>query len=196
MLMNVYDFDNTIYRGDSAYRFFMFELLRRPKVLLYVPEIALAAISYYVFHIGTKTRFKEKMYRYLKVCDTERDVRAFWKKNINRIKPFYKDIHKDDDVIISASAEFLLKPLEDELGFTVLASRVSPSNGKTLGNNCYHEEKVRRFLELRPDGKIDSFYSDSYADEPLARLADKAYMVRGEDISPWNFERHKRRLRT
>ena len=194
--MNVYDFDNTIFDGDSTYRFVRFCLRRHPRVILYLPRIGCAALKYYVFHIGTKTRFKEKMYRFLKVCRTDEDVAAFWKQNLHRIKDFYRQIHRDDDVIVSASPEFLLKPLEKSLGVTVIASRVSPIDGTTTGENCYHAEKVRRFREVYPDGGIDSFYSDSYSDEPLALLADKAYIVTENEITPWDYSHHKKNLRT
>ena len=194
--MNVFDFDNTIFSGDSTACFIRFEMLRRPAALLYLPKMAFYAFRYYALRTDTKTRFKEKMYSFLKVCDTEPDVKEFWKKHINRIKPFYKEISENSDVIISASPEFLLKPLEDRLGITVIASRVSPKDGTTDGENCYHAEKVRRFTELFGEAEIDSFYSDSYSDEPLAVLAKRAYIVDGDDILPWDFNKHKKKLRT
>ena len=194
--MNVYDFDNTIFSGDSTYRFILFELRRHPAAIAYLPKTAFAAFCYYTLHIGTKTQFKEKLYSLLKVCDTDRDVPLFWEKNIGRIKGFYRENHRDDDVIISASPEFLLKPLEEKLGVTVIASRVSPADGKTTGQNCYYDEKVRRFYERYPSGIIENFYSDSYSDEPLARIAQSAYIVNDDLVTQWDFSRHKKRLRT
>ena len=194
--MNVYDFDNTIYRGDSTYDFFWFSVFRHPKTLLYIPRIAFAAFRYYTLHIGTKTGFKEKMYTFLKACDAEKDVEEFWKSRATRIKSFYLDQRRDDDLIISASPEFLLKPVGSIVGFTVIASRVSPVDGKTDGENCYHQEKVSRFSASYPDGKIERFYSDSYSDEPLALLAEKAFIVKGDRIIPWDYEKHKRNIRT
>lgn len=194
--MNVFDFDKTIFYGDSTYRFFLFSLRRHPSIFFRLPCIAICAMRYYTFHIGTKTEFKEKMYGFLKCCDTEKDVEDFWDKNISRIKPLYNEIHRDDDLIISASPEFLLKPLEKRLGITVIASRVSPNDGKTTGLNCYHEEKVRRFREIYQDTQIGSFYSDSYSDEPLALLAQNAYIVDGDSIIPWDYSKHKKNLRT
>lgn len=193
--MNVFDFDQTIYKGDSTGDFVFYCMKRHPKALLYVPMIGYASMKYYIFHRGTKTQFKEKMYRFLKVCDTENDVRAFWSKKLCNIKEWYREIHRDDDVVISASPEFLLKPLETQLHIRVIASRVSPIDGKTTGENCYHAEKVRRFREVFPDGEIDGFYSDSYSDEPLAHLAKKAYIVRGETLTAWDYQRHKKNLR-
>ena len=194
--MNVFDFDETIYDGDSTRDFILWCMRRRPKTLLYLPVIGYSSLRYYAFHIGTKTEFKERMYRFLKAVDGERDVERFWKEKLNGIKRFYRKIHRDDDVIISASPEFLLKPLEEKLKITVIASKVDIKTGAYDGLNCYHAEKVRRFRELFPNGRIKAFYSDSYSDEPLALLADKAYIVDGETLTDWDYTKHKTHLRT
>ena len=194
--MNVFDFDETIYHGDSTRDFVLFCMKRHPKALLYTPYIGYAALRYYLFHCGNKTQFKEKMYRFLKACDTENDVESFWSTHIDGIKAYYIKMRRDDDLIISASPEFLLKPLEKKLHFTVIASRVNPADGTTTGENCYHAEKVRRLREQYPDAEIDEFYSDSYSDEPLALLAKKAYIVDGETLIEWDYSKHKKNLRT
>jgi len=194
--MNVYDFDNTIFDGDSTFGFVRFCMKRHPKALLYLPKIALASLRYYAFHRGNKTQFKEKMYSFLKACDTERDVEKYWQKNLPRVKDFYRAQHRDDDLIISASPEFLLKPLEKLLNITVIASRVDPHSGRTTGLNCYHEEKVRRFRELFPNAAVERFYSDSYSDEPLALLAKEAFIVEGDTLIEWDYSRHKTNQRT
>ena len=96
---------------------------------------------------------------------------------------------KSDDVIISASPEFLLEPIIKKLDIsTLIASRVDKHTGLYDGINCHGKEKVRRFYEVFPDGKIDEFYSDSYSDTPLAEIADKAYIVKGEELSEWIFK--------
>ena len=74
--MNVYDFDDTIYHGDSTRHFFFWCFRHHPKTLLYIPLFGYATLRYYAFHIGTKTEFKERMYRFLKVIDGEEDVEA------------------------------------------------------------------------------------------------------------------------
>lgn len=194
--MNVFDFDETIYSGDSTRAFIFWCFRHYPKTLLYLPLIGCASVRYYTFHIGTKTEFKEKMYRFLKAIKGDEDVERFWDEKISGIKAFYHEIHRDDDVIISASPEFLLKPLEEKLHITVIASKVDIHTGRYDGLNCYHAEKVKRFRELYPDGKIESFYSDSYSDEPLALLADKAYIVDGDNLIDWDYNKHKKHLRT
>ncbi len=192
--MNIYDMDKTIYNGDSTADFFIHCVFHRPKVLLCIPKMIGAFFKYYIFHIGTKTQFKEKIYTFLKVINTEKEVAAFWEKHLSKIKRFYLHQKREDDIIISASPEFLLKPLEEKLNIRVIASQISPLDGTTLSENCYHEEKVRRLYTEYSDAHVEKFYSDSYSDEPLAKLAESAFIVKGEKIIPWNFEIHKKNI--
>ena len=185
--MNVYDFDNTIFDGDSTARFYRFCLNRHKKNLLLAPSMLAAAARCYVFKTRNKTQFKEVMYRFLRRCDTERDVADFWQREKTRIKPFYLAQQQQDDIIISASPLFLLEPVCRELGIRhLIASRVDPKTGKYDGENCHGEEKVRRFREEFGDAVIDCFYSDSHNDDPLAKIARKAYLVKGNEITDWN----------
>lgn len=188
--MNVYDFDNTIYDGDSTLDFYLFCLRRHKKIALCLPSLIFAYIKYYVLRIGNKTQFKETMYRFLRYCDIDKDINDFWQIYIKKIKGFYKDQHKSDDVIISASPEFLLSPLKKMLDINVIASKVDKNTGKYNGTNCYYDEKVRRFYQQYPDSKIDNFYSDHYSDEPLAKIAEHAYIVDDDIILNWNYSRH------
>lgn len=188
--MNVYDFDNTIYDGDSTFDFYLFCLRRHKKILLLLPSLLFAYIKYYVFNISSKTQFKEAMYKFLKYCDIDNDIKDFWETHKRKIKKWYLEQKKSDDVIISASPAFLLSPLEKSIGFTVIASNVDKLSGKYNGVNCYYDEKVRRFFEAYPQGEIDCFYSDHYSDEPLAKIADNAFIVDGDIILNWNFGKH------
>lgn len=188
--MNVYDFDDTIYDGDSTFDFYLFCLRRHKKILLLLPSLLFAYIKYYVFHISSKTQFKEAMYKFLKYCDIDNDIKDFWETHKRKIKKWYLEQKKSDDVIISASPAFLLSPLEKSIGFTVIASNVDKLTGNYNGVNCYYDEKVRRFFEAYPQGEIDCFYSDHYSDEPLAKIADNAFIVDGDIILNWNFGKH------
>lgn len=192
--MNVYDFDKTIYDGDSTADFYIFSLKRHKKILLLAPSLLCAFVKFYVFKSGTKTQFKEKMYRFLKYCDIKKDVSDFWKINKSKIKSFYKKQQRCDDVIISASPEFLLTPICEKLGIKYLmASIVDKSTGKYTGVNCHGKEKERRYREKFNNAQIDEFYSDSYSDTPLARISKKAFIVKGDKILDWDFSKLKDR---
>ena len=83
------------------------------------------------------------------------------------------------------SASFLLRPAAERLGFRLIASRVDRRSGWTLGENNHSEEKVTRFYKEYPNVEIAEFYSDSLSDTPLARLAERAFLVSGQCLEPW-----------
>lgn len=184
--MNVYDFDKTIYDGDSTFDYYMFSLKRHKRILLLAPSLAAAAIRFYVFKKGSKTQFKQVMYRFLRYCDSERDITDFWEKNACKIKEYYLKQQREDDVIISASPRFLLAPVCKKLNIKhLIASEVDPHTGVYSGENCHGAEKVRRFREVFGEATIEEFYSDSHSDDPLAAIAQQAFLVKGENISVW-----------
>ena len=188
--MNAYDFDKTIFDGDSTANFYIFSLKRHKKIALLFPSLITAFLKFYVFKIGTKTQFKEKMYRFLQFCDIEKDVADFWDINESKIKDFYYTQKKEDDVIISASPVFLLTPICNKLGIKhLIASEVDSKSGKYNGINCHGKEKVRRFREIFGNAKIKEFYSDSFSDTPMAEISEKAFMIKGTKISDWIFKR-------
>ncbi len=186
--MNIYDFDKTIYKSDSTADFYFYCLKQYPSVLLWLP---FQAWSFFLYILGfyTKTQFKERFYRFFKsIPDIEASVRSFWNKKSCGIKKWYLENHRDDDIIISASPEFLLRPICTQLGINhLIASRVNPSDGRYDGFNCYGEEKVRRLHEQMGDIRAEYFYSDSLSDAPLAAIADKgSYIVSGDKLTEWD----------
>jgi len=184
--MNVYDFDNTILRGDSTARFYAYCMLHYPKMWLDIPGQAVNGLLF-ALKIRKKQVFKQRMLAFLqKIEDVDAAVEAFWAKNFCRVKPFYAKTHRDDDVVISASPQFLVKPACDRLGIRVcMGSPVDKHTGVFSGLNCHGQEKVRRFREVYPDAQIDDFYSDSHSDDPLAQISRRAFLVRGDEILPW-----------
>ena len=185
--MHVYDFDKTIYHGDSTMDFVTWCLKKKPSLAL---RLLPGTVSFgaYLIKQSDKTRFKEKFYAFLRYIPRIDDwVEAFWQLHNDRIKDWYLLQQQEDDVIISASPEFLLRPICRQLGIKhLIASRVDIHTGMYLGLNCYGEEKVRRFRKVFPDAQIEDFYSDSYSDDPLARIAHRAILVKGDQLLPWN----------
>lgn len=186
--MNVYDFDNTIYRGDSTADFYIFCLKRHKKAIALLPSLFLGAVKFYIFKKGTKTDFKEKMFRFLKYVCYPKDLEDFWLTHKTNIKDWYLHQKKESDVIISASPFFLLEPICKDLGIKhLIASQVDKSTGKYSGINCHGKEKVRLFKKEFSNCSIDKFYSDSNSDTPLAEISKKAFIVHGDKIKPWKF---------
>lgn len=184
--MNVYDFDNTIYNGDSTLDFYLFCLKKNPKIIFVMPKQIYSVLQYLCGKI-TKTKFKECFYSFLpRMNNIENTVIEFWNKNEAKIKSWYLEQHKGDDVIITASPEFLIREICNRIHVnTLIASKVSPYDGKYTGINCYGEEKVRRYKEIYQNVKIDKIYSDSMSDLPLAYIAKEAYLVKSNNIEVW-----------
>ena len=190
--MNVYDFDNTILRGDSTARFFLWCLMHRRAMWRDVPAQAANGLLF-ALKLRKKQAFKQRMLHFLTLIgDVDGAVDAFWRDNFRRVKAWYPPRHREDDVVISASPEFLIRPACLKLGIRcVIGSPVDKRTGLFLGPNCHGEEKVSRFRARLPGGRIDEFFSDSRSDQPLAELAGKAWLVKGEKIVEWNVENDK-----
>ena len=71
--MNVYDFDNTIYKGDSTRDFYFYSLKKFPLIIRFLPYQGYWFLKF-ILGIVNKTQFKEKMYGFLKYCDIKKDV--------------------------------------------------------------------------------------------------------------------------
>ena len=185
MKINLYDFDKTIYDGDSTRDFFFYELRRHPIIFFTLFETGLYGLLY-LFHFVNKTVMKEHFYKFLKhIKNVDAEVIAFWRNNEKKIKKFYRTKEHDHDIIISASPEFLLLPICNRLKVKdLLASRVDKLTGKTHGLNCHDVEKVRRLDEKYSDYIVMEAYSDSIkSDKPILDLAKKAYLVKGEKVT-------------
>ena len=185
--MKVFDFDGTIYDGDSSLDFYFFCLRKKLSVLLYVPMQVWAALGYIV-RIYSKTQFKERFFCFLKAfSDIDTVVTAFWITHTARLKPILLELVDPKSVIISASPEFLLKPVVDSMNTgTLLATRMDKKCGRITGKNCFGAEKISRFKTyFGDDAVITDFYSDSTKDKLMADMANHAFFVEGHKVTPW-----------
>lgn len=187
--MNVYDFDETIYNGDSTKRFYFYCIKRHPSCICSIPK----SILYFIFYkckFCSKTKFKEEFYSFLSfIPNIDSFLENFWRKEISNFNEWYLKQQEKTDIIITASPEFLVKPACDIIGIKFLiGSRVNKFTGKTIGENCRGEEKVIRLNEQFPGCSVENFYSDSYSDTPLAKYAKESFMVKKSRITPWEFK--------
>lgn len=183
--MNIYDFDGTLYDGDSTFDFLSFSIKKHPSLVRFLPGIGWAGALYFLKRLE-KTRAKERFYRIFTGYDAESLLEEFWDQHQHKIFPWYPGQQEETDIVISASPEFLLKPICARLGIkTLMASRVDPKTGKYTGLNCWGPEKVRRLEEQTGFTHCGKFFSDSYSDTPLAEIADEAFLIKKGKICPW-----------
>ena len=185
--MNVYDFDNTVFTPDSSACFLLFCLRHHPRAVLNAVPLTAEAVVLYLKH-GKKDakQLKQALFSFLNRLDNvEAIVDEFWECHTDHLEAWYLEQKQPDDLIISASPEFLLRPMTDRLGVRLIATRMSPYTGQIKGRNCRGEEKVRRFLEVYTADSVDRFYSDSLMDSPMAALAKEAFLVKDGICLPW-----------
>lgn len=192
MKLTVYDFDGTIYDGDSTFDFIKFLMKKDKSIILHIPKMGLYLIKYKLKLI-TKETMKECFFEIFNKFDNIDDlVNEFWTINNNKLKNFFtnKKSHKND-IIASASPIFLLEPIAKYYKVKYLfASPVDKKTGKYNGVNCHGVEKVRLINNKYKDCIIEEMYSDdAIADKPLLEIANKSYIVKKNKII--NYKEYK-----
>lgn len=186
-IINIYDFDKTIYDGDSTIDFYLYCIKKHPIILILLP-ITVLYFLLYKFKIIDKVKFKEKFFLFLKfIPNVDDTIKMFWGENLKKIKDWFYNDKSVNKIVISASPEFLLKVIINEIKvIDIIASKVDKRTGKFNSPNCYGEEKVRRLNEKYSNYTIENFYSDSLSDKFLAQLSKNSYLVDINNISKWN----------
>lgn len=184
MKINMYDFDDTIYNGDSSVDFIKYCYKHKYIKFMDILKIIGAFIKYF-FGVIDITQFKEVLFSFLNnVSDGYCLVNDFWDEHYKNIKKFYLDKNHNNDIINSASPYFLLKPACVKLGVKdLIASDVNIKNGKFKGKNNSKDVKVKNFNKKYKDCVVEECFSDNpFNDKYILELANKAYVVKGENL--------------
>lgn len=185
--MNVYDFDNTIYRGESGVDLFLYFIKKDPKLLAALPW-AIGAIADYKFSRMTIEDVMEKHAKVVEdycranIPDIPTIVSNFWDLHSHKIKSFYLRQRQDDDIIISACVDVVLEEICKRMNIkNYIGTQVDLDEYK-LKSFCFRENKVKAFREKYPDAVIDNFYTDSLNDKPMIEISKNAYLVKGDKM--------------
>src|SRR5574344_616850 len=164
MKLYLYDFDGTIYDGDSSVDFFKFCLKKNKKMLKMLFPVLNKYLSYKTKSISD-TELKEYIFSFLKYFDNIDDlVNEFWISHKSKIKDFCNKLKVKD----------------------LIASDVDKKTGHFNKPNNRGEEKVKVFRKKYADAIIEEMYSDSEHDKPLFLLAKKAILVKGNRLYDYN----------
>ena len=191
MKFDLYDFDGTIYDGDSGVDFIKYSIKHHKgtfKCLLG----AIWTVFLFILKLRTKEQMKNRIFRFVKDIDNiDEYVKGFWEEHEHQIKSFWtekKDHSKD--IIISASCRFWLQPIADKYKvYDLFATDIDMKTGEIIGNNCHGKEKVRLFYDKYPKGKIMKMYTDSVNDLPLIEEANEGILVKKDKL--YNYYEYK-----
>lgn len=192
--MKVFDFDNTLYDGESSLDFFLFCLRRKKSLIKYLPAVLINLIRYKAGRAGLDTvyefggRMMKVFFENRRYADTL--VEEFCSKNAHKLKPELMRLVSEKDTIISASPRFLLEGFADRINTKNLIC--TETKGNKVEFLCYGKNKVKAFREYFGGTLIDEFYTDSVSDAPMMCEARRAFMVKGRritEVNPHNLRR-------
>lgn len=184
----VYDFDKTIYNGETNIDFTKFVFKNYKKYRLKILKYSILSL----FYIKNLKKSKEMFFSYLNNEDIEeiKKIRdEFWEFKKDKMYSYFFDEiienkkQADEIILISASPTFLLHEISKKLGFDkVIATDFEINNSfnsKIIGKNCKNKAKVEKLNEYLKgkEYEIISFYSDSISDKPLYDISKNKYYV-------------------
>lgn len=185
--MKVFDFDNTLYRGESSLDFSLYMIHRNKKILLYLPVIFSNAVRYKLCLVG-KEELEKTINDYMKILIRSREeildlVTSFWARNARKLDRRMISLIEPEDVIVTAGPSFLLDGIRSQLRTDhILSSEVDLERKEIIHFN-FKDNKVRRFREIYGSRNIDRFYTDSYNDKAMMDISKRVYLVKNGKIT-------------
>ena len=181
MRIDVYDFDGTLYHGDSTVDFVRHCFARHPSLFAALPALGLASLRLLTRRAdltATKSALFSEMARRF---DLDAEAARFWaREDVRRnLYPWFRDTPRDLPVVVaSASPEFEQRHAAALLGDVTLVCTRCGADGRIVGRNCKGEEKLRRIREAVGEYAVRAMYTDdAKADAPLLAAAEERYLV-------------------
>lgn len=180
--MNVFDFDNTLYRGESSVDLALYMVKTNKKIILYLPKIFYNLLKYKLC-IVDKRKTVAAINDFMRHALSGKEellgaVEGFWATHRHKLNMDMLKLIGSDDVIITAGPDFLIKAIQNELHTTHLLCSVIDTDRMAVRYLNFGSNKANAFRNTFGSRKIDCFYTDSYNDKALMDIADKVYIVR------------------
>lgn len=188
--MKVFDFDNTLYRGESCIDFTLYMIRCNKRIILMLPMIFFNLIRYKLCIISKneiETLINDSMQKIIKDKNEVLSItKDFWDKNIRKLNTGLIESITEDDAVISAGPRFLLEAVIHNIGTSNLICSEVDLDKKQIIYLNFGENKVKEYRKKYGTTPIDSFYTDSYNDKAMMDISDEVYLVR-----KWKIKRIK-----
>lgn len=186
MEMRVYDFDGTVYDGESSVDFFLWSLKKHPENLKLLPKVLKMLWRYKRLKVSEEELFcaiaKYGVEFLRRFDDIEKEISLFWDSHEKKIKKWYLEQKTPEDVFLTASPDILVGELARRIGVRhTIASKIDLKGGEVV-SLCYRKNKCARFCEEFPDTEMEEFYTDSENDREVFKMAQRVYIVRGNSL--------------
>lgn len=180
--MRVFDFDNTIYDGESSIDFAFYMIRNFRKIILYIPMI-LFSLAGYKMCIMSREKLESVINRFFagvmeQTEKTEIFVNRFWEKNARKLNRSMLELIRPEDIIISASPIFLFGGIRGVLNTENIIGTDVDFERKRITWLNFGENKLKRYREMYGDKRIDMLFTDSYNDKDLMMISRKIFIVK------------------
>ena len=186
-MMKVFDFDNTLYHGESSLDFYFFMVRDNHRILRCLPVILWNTVKYKLC-IVDRERLEKTINSCLKVMikdrqSVERLIASFWPKYEHKLDKKMLRLVGKEDLIFSAGPRFLLDGIRERLGTrNIICTEVDLDCREIVFFN-FKDNKMKRFQEQFGNQKIDTFFTDSYNDKAMMEISEKVFIVKKGRIS-------------
>ena len=118
--MDAYDFDNTIYDGESSFDFFKFCFTKDLRLIIFFPELLYRLFQYKINRLNEKdirNTANKIINLYVKRnnMDYNSIIKEFWNKHYKKIKKDFINRIDENDLIITGCPDFLLDYIREDL---------------------------------------------------------------------------------
>ena len=179
--MNIFDFDNTLYHGESSVDMALFLIKSNKKVILHLPSI-FSSLLLYKLCIASREQLESTINNFLKTAikdkdELERLVEKFWEQYQYRLDKRLLKLVRNDDIIISAGPTLLISKIKNCLNTDNIIGTEIDGDEKKVTYFNFGSNKVKRFRKLYKNAKVNCFFTDSYNDQAMMDIAEKVYIV-------------------
>ena len=180
--MKAFDFDNTIYRGESSIDLAVYMIRNNRKIILYLPMIFTNLVKYKLCMIG-REEMETILNDFCQAVMGDKDevpkiIETFWRTHAHKLNRGILKLISPEDIIITAGPDVLINGIRDRLHTDhIISSEVDLNTGRFTYLN-FKDNKVRRYREIYGDIPIDVLYTDSYNDQALMEISERVFLVK------------------
>ncbi len=180
--IKVFDFDNTIYHGESSIDFALFMIKHNKRILLFIPSLCWNAAMYKLC-LASKEKLEKRINDAIKVIVRDKEelislTGEFWRRNQQRLDRRMLRRISPDDLIITAGPFFLIDAVKHRLNTANLICSEVDWDKMEVSFFNFGDNKVTRYRDLYGDRPIDCFYTDSYNDRSMMDISDRVFIVK------------------
>jgi len=178
MIIDVYDFDKTVYNGDCTVDFYKYCLSKKPWLIFLLPY-QIIGLVFMKLGIFSEKKGKGMFLRFFRFINAdEKFLNGYVNKYSHKINSWFSPDIKIPSIIISASPQFIVEALLNSRAHKIIGTEIDRNSGRLISLNCKGKEKIERLKAYMPDFKIRRMYTDSIKNDGfLLDLADEKYII-------------------